>query len=69
MTSGPYRYPVVRAGSRHSAKRRGNDRPGSDLGNQETRLACSIIGQGEVIDRLIIGLLADGNLTHVRWIR
>jgi hypothetical protein len=35
----------------------------------KTRLACSIIGQGEVIDRLIIGLLADGNLTHARWIR
>jgi len=34
MTSGPYRYPAVRAGSLHSAKRRGNDRPRSDLGNQ-----------------------------------
>ena len=31
----------------------------------KARLACSIIGQVEVIDCLIIGLLADGNLLNV----
>jgi MoxR-like ATPase len=31
----------------------------------KARLAYSIIGQVEVIDRLIIGLLADGNLLNV----
>ena len=31
----------------------------------KARLACSIIGQGEVIDHLIIGPLADGYLFNV----